>query len=62
MISAAFAIALSAAVIWIVYRAAAQISDIDDRTEADLCENFPSDNPQPPAESTQETAASTASR
>ena len=62
MISAAFAIALSAAVIWIVYRAAAQLSDIDNRTEADLCENFPAANPQPPAESTQETAASTASR
>lgn len=62
MISAAFAIALSAAVIWIVYRAAAKISDIDNRTEADLRDTFPSANPQPPAESTQETAASTASR
>ena len=62
MISATFAIALSSAVIWIVYRAAAQLSDIDDRTEADLRDTFPTFNPQPPAESTQETAASTASR
>ena len=62
MISSVLAIALSAAVIVIVYRAAAQISDIDERTESDLRDNFPSANPQPPAESTQETAASTASR
>ena len=57
MISAAFAIALSAAVIWIVYRAAAQLSDIDDRTESDLRDAFPSANPPTPAESTQEAAS-----
>ena len=57
VISAALAIALSAAVVWIVFRAAAQISYIDDRTAADLRDAFPAANPQPPAESTQEAAS-----
>ena len=52
---------ISAGVIVIVYRAAAEIADIDDAMERDL-QDFPPTTPPTPADSTQEPSATSARR
>ena len=54
-------VAISAAVIAIVYHFAGQIADIDDAMERDL-QDFPPTTPHTPAESTQEPTAPTVDR
>jgi hypothetical protein len=59
-LAAIASVIISAGVIVIVYRAAAQIADIDDATERDLRES--PQTPHTPAESTQEPSVTSARR
>jgi hypothetical protein len=55
-------VAISAAIIAIVYRLAGQIADIDDAMERDLHDTFPPHCPNPAAESNSEPSVTSARR